>query len=222
MILSQGEIDQLIYWFRQYDRDGNGKITRHELKQAMCYFGYNYSDYEIDQIIWQADEDGDGKINFKEFVKAMTGLHYEGQRTTRPVHHEGQRATRPVYYEGQRATRPVHYEGQRATRPGKLTKQEKKELKYCFKQYDLDGSGKITKHELKQAMRNFGYNYSNYEVDQMIWEADKDGDGKVNFAEFVKVVTGKNVGSSYSSGEEFARYKKGKKYKKRSGCCNML
>ena len=93
-----------MYWFRQYDRDGSGKITRHELKQAMYNFGYNYSDYEIDQIIWQADEDGDGKINFKEFVKAMTGLHYEGQSTTRPA----------------------YYEGQRATRPGKLTKQEKK------------------------------------------------------------------------------------------------
>ena len=71
--MSQGEIDQLIYWFRQYDRDGSGKITRHELKQAMYNFGYNYSDYEIDQIIWQADEDGDGKINFKEFVKFFEG-----------------------------------------------------------------------------------------------------------------------------------------------------
>ena len=77
----------------------------------------------------------------------------------------------------------------------KLNKKEKKELKYWFNQIDRDGSGKIDSHELKQANRKFGWHYSNYEIDQMIWNIDKNGDGKVNFKELKKAIEkGKSSG----------------------------
>ena len=72
-------------------------------------------------------------------------------------------------------------------------------MKYWFKQYDKDGSGKIGRNELRQANRKFGWHFSDYEIDQMIWNVDKSGDGKINFKEFVKLIKGKSSGSSSSS-----------------------
>ena len=61
------------YWFQEFDRDGSGQISRYELKEGLFFcFGEDYSEWEIDQMVWQADEDGDGKINFREFVNVMT------------------------------------------------------------------------------------------------------------------------------------------------------
>ena len=102
----------------------------------------------------------------------------------------------------------------------RLTKREIKELKYWFREYDFDGSGKLTRTELKHAMRNIdGWNYSDYEIDEMLWEADRNGDGKINFKEFVKFFEGPTFGSS---SDEYPRIKKYPKYKHQSGCCSIV
>ncbi|KAG0281499.1 Programmed cell death protein 6, partial [Linnemannia gamsii] len=40
--------------------------------------------------------------------------------------------------------------------------------KACFQNYDLDGSGTIDGHELKQALRGFGYNLSDATVQMVV------------------------------------------------------
>ena len=77
MRLSRRELEELAYWFQEFDRDGSGKISRHELKDGFYFcFGQNYSNWQIDEMIWETDENGDGKINFEEFVNLMTGVDY--------------------------------------------------------------------------------------------------------------------------------------------------
>ena len=53
-----------------------------------------------------------------------------------------------------------------------------------FKIYDKNDDGFITCDEVKKLMLTFGENLSDAEVNRIIEEADKDGDGKVNFEEF--------------------------------------
>ncbi|KAJ9700489.1 hypothetical protein PVL29_006014 [Vitis rotundifolia] len=62
------------------------------------------------------------------------------------------------------------------------------ELKEAFKVFDKDQNGYISATELRHVMINLGEKLTDEEVEQMIREADLDGDGQVNYDEFVKMM----------------------------------
>lgn len=55
------------------------------------------------------------------------------------------------------------------------------EIREAFKVFDKDGSGYIDSAELRQVMTSLGEKLTDEEVDEMIQEADVDGDGQVNY-----------------------------------------
>ena len=65
------------------------------------------------------------------------------------------------------------------------------ELMEAFKVFDKDGNGFISAAELRHVMTNLGEKLTEEEVDEMIKEADFDGDGQVNYDEFVKMMMAK-------------------------------
>ena len=52
---------------------------------------------------------------------------------------------------------------------------------YCCRVFDKDGNGFISAAELRHVMTNLGEKLTDDEVDDMIKEADLDGDGMVNY-----------------------------------------
>ncbi|KAF9681713.1 hypothetical protein SADUNF_Sadunf05G0031300 [Salix dunnii] len=62
------------------------------------------------------------------------------------------------------------------------------ELKQAFKAFDKDQDGYISPYELRRAMINLGVQLTEEELEGMIREADLDGDGQVNYEEFVKIM----------------------------------
>ncbi|KAG6414006.1 hypothetical protein SASPL_126722 [Salvia splendens] len=62
------------------------------------------------------------------------------------------------------------------------------ELKEAFRVFDKDQNGFISAAELRHVMTNLGEKLTDEEVDEMIREADVDGDGQINYEEFVKVM----------------------------------
>ncbi|KAH0733762.1 hypothetical protein KY285_009469 [Solanum tuberosum] len=65
------------------------------------------------------------------------------------------------------------------------------ELKEAFRVFDKDQNGFISAAELRHVMTNLGEKLTDEEVDEMISEADVDGDGQINYDEFVKVMMAK-------------------------------
>lgn len=51
--------------FKVFDLDGDGFITREELKIAMEMIGEHVTEEQIDQVILMADTDHDEKINYE-------------------------------------------------------------------------------------------------------------------------------------------------------------
>ena len=68
---------------------------------------------------------------------------------------------------------------------------ETDEIKTAFAIFDKDGNGYISSAELRHVMTNLGEKLTDEEVDEMIREADIDGDGQVNYEEFVAMMTSK-------------------------------
>jgi calmodulin len=61
-----------------------------------------------------------------------------------------------------------------------------KELIDAFRVFDREGSGVISTQELRLIMTSLGEKLTEDEIDAMIYEADIDGDGYINYHDFVK------------------------------------
>ncbi|XP_001359534.1 calmodulin-related protein 97A-like [Drosophila pseudoobscura] len=65
------------------------------------------------------------------------------------------------------------------------------EMREAFKIFDRDLDGFISPAELRFVMINLGEKVSDEEIDEMIREADFDGDGLINYEEFVWMINQK-------------------------------
>ena len=57
-----------------HKQDGNGFISRQELRQVMMNLGEKLAEEEIEYLINDIDIDGDGQINYEEFYLMMTSV----------------------------------------------------------------------------------------------------------------------------------------------------
>jgi calmodulin len=70
-------------------------------------------------------------------------------------------------------------------------KVEEAEMRQAFKVFDIDGNGFIDAHELRLTMQNLGENLTEEDVKAMISEADTNGDGRIDYEEFIKMMYAK-------------------------------
>jgi len=126
------------------------------------------------------DKDGDGTITTKELGTVMRSL---GQN---PTEAELQDMINEVDADGN-GTIDFPEFLMLMQRKMKETDQEE-ELREAFKVFDRDGNGFISAPELRHVMTNLGEKLTEEEVEEMIREADVDGDGQVNYEEFVRMM----------------------------------
>lgn len=72
-----------------------------------------------------------------------------------------------------------------------LTEDEVLEIKEAFDLFDSDKSGEIDTEELKQALKNLGIDAKNQTLQNMMADLDKDNSGKIDFDEFIDMMTAK-------------------------------
>ena len=70
--LSEEQITRLQQGFATVDTNGDGQITKEELKVLLAQLGQTQDDQAIDVVISMIDENDDGKVDFNEFVKMVT------------------------------------------------------------------------------------------------------------------------------------------------------
>ncbi|KAL4966327.1 uncharacterized protein BDV14DRAFT_171428 [Aspergillus stella-maris] len=62
------------------------------------------------------------------------------------------------------------------------------ELRSAFAVFDQDGSGTISSDELRRVLTSIGDNVSDADVEEMLKLADVNGDGSIDYEEFVKLM----------------------------------
>ncbi|URE21499.1 hypothetical protein MUK42_10586 [Musa troglodytarum] len=72
-----------------------------------------------------------------------------------------------------------------------LTEEQISEFQEAFCLFDKDGDGCITLEELGTVIKSLGQNPSEEELQEMIREVDSDGNGTIEFAEFLNLMSRK-------------------------------
>ncbi|XP_022334734.1 neo-calmodulin-like [Crassostrea virginica] len=72
-----------------------------------------------------------------------------------------------------------------------LSKEIKNDFKETFNLFDKDGDGTISTSELAMVMRSLGQNPSDMDLEMMLRGVDEDGNGSIDFEEFVLMMAKK-------------------------------
>ena len=129
------------------------------------------------------DKDGDGTITTKELGTVMRSL---GQN---PTEAELADMINEVDADGNGTIDFPEFLTMMARKMKDTDSEE--EILEAFKVFDKDGNGFISAAELRHIMTNLGEKLTDEEVDEMLREADIDGDGQINYEEFVKMMMSK-------------------------------
>jgi calmodulin len=129
------------------------------------------------------DKDGDGTITTKELGTVMRSL---GQN---PTETELNDMINEVDSDGNGTIDFPEFLSLMARKMRDTDTEE--ELIEAFKVFDRDQNGFISAAELRHIMTNLGEKLTDEEVDEMIREADVDGDGQINYEEFVRMMMAK-------------------------------
>ncbi|AEC09928.1 Calmodulin-like protein 12 [Arabidopsis thaliana] len=164
--LTDDQITEYRESFRLFDKNGDGSITKKELRTVMFSLGKNRTKADLQDMMNEVDLDGDGTIDFPEFLYLMA---------KNQGHDQAPRHTKKTM---------VDYQ---------LTDDQILEFREAFRVFDKNGDGYITVNELRTTMRSLGETQTKAELQDMINEADADGDGTISFSEFVCVMTGKMI-----------------------------
>merc|ERR1711896_91539 len=78
-----------------------------------------------------------------------------------------------------------------AKKKGGLSEEQMEEIREAFGLFDADASGMIDVRELKAAMRALGFEVKNEELKKMVTDVDNDGNGTIEFGEFLHMMTAK-------------------------------
>lgn len=142
--ITEEEIAEFQEAYAMFDKDGDGHITKKEVREMMVSLGQDPTEEEVADMVNEVDTDGNGVIDFNEFLTMMARK--------------------------------------------KSAKEEELETVEAFRVFDVDGDGFITADELRSVMTKLGESLSAEEIEEMIVTADTDGDGKVDYEEFVKMM----------------------------------
>lgn len=128
------------------------------------------------------DKNGDGEIDVKELIQLMRAI---GQN---PSTAEAEDMIHEVDVDG---TGTIDFDEfiVLMERFGKDPQETEMQLRAAFKVFDKNNDGFISVKELADVLMNLGEKMTDDEFEDMINEADVDGDGQINYEEFIDMMT---------------------------------
>jgi len=131
------------------------------------------------------DTDGSGSIDAKELKVAMRALGFE------PKKEEIKKMIADLDTEGNGV---IEYNDFLDLMTVKMAERDPmEEMTKAFRLFDEDDTGKISFKNLKRVAKELGENMTDEEIQEMIDEADRDGDGEICEEEFFRIMKKTNL-----------------------------
>merc|ERR1712023_196176 len=135
---------------------------------------------EIREAFDLFDTDGSGAIDAKELKVAMRALGFE------PKKDEIRKMISDIDKDGDGT---IDFDEFMMMMTAKMSEKEpREEIAKAFRLFDDDVTGKISFKNLKRVAKELGENMTDEELQEMIDEADRDGDGEINEEEFLRII----------------------------------
>merc|ERR1712005_24075 len=135
---------------------------------------------EIREAFDLFDTDGSGTIDAKELKVAMRALGLDAKKD------EIRRMINDIDKDGSGTIDFNEFLNMMTARMGDRDSRE--EILKAFRLFDDDETGKISFRNLKRVAKELGENMTDEELQEMIDEADRDGDGEINEDEFLRIM----------------------------------
>ena len=133
----------------------------------------------------QFDKDNDGSISLRELSQVLKSLHLSNDFTQDQINSVMEKA-------GNSNTGKMNVDDFISIMSAKYKDTDTaEEVIAAFRTFDKDGNGTIPANELKHIMITLGERLTDEEVDEMIREADINGDGFIYYEDFVKSMLSK-------------------------------
>lgn len=140
---------------------------------------------EIKEAFDLFDTDGLGKIDAKELKVAMRALGFE---TTKE---EIRKIILDMDREGNGT---IEYQDFLDLMTIKMQERDPvEEMRKAFRLFIDDESNKISLRHLRRVAKDLGENMTDEELQEMIDEADRDGDGEISEEDFIRIMTKTNL-----------------------------
>merc|ERR1711990_1358525 len=140
---------------------------------------------EIKEAFDLFDTDGSGNIDQRELKVAMRALGFE------PKREEIKKMIADVDKDGSGV---IEYHEFAEMMTQKMAERDpREEMMKAFRLFDDDDTGKINFHNLRRVAKELGENMTDEEIQEMIDEADRDGDGEINEDEFMRIMRKTNL-----------------------------
>lgn len=157
----QADAAELARVFELFDRNGDGRITREELEDSLGKLGIPVPADELAAVIARIDANGDGCVDVEEFGELYRSIMAGGDDS----------------------------------KDGRAKEEEEEEdgdMREAFRVFDANGDGYITVDELGAVLASLGLKQGRTaeECRRMIGQVDRDGDGRVDFHEFLQMMRG--------------------------------
>lgn len=155
--------------------------SQYDVRSRSSEYGLNDDQVaEIKEAFCLLDKDEDGRITVAELGVVMRSLGHK------PTEKELRGMVNEADQDGNGTIEFSEFLDMMAKQM--KTTDHSKELHEAFKVFDRNNDGVISPDELQYVMTNLGMKLSEEEIDDMIKEADLDGDGYVNYDEFVTIL----------------------------------
>ncbi|RWS02470.1 calmodulin-like protein 3 [Dinothrombium tinctorium] len=154
--LSEEQVAEFKEAFMLFDKDLDGRITTTELGIVMRSLGQRPTETELKNMVTLVDQDG-------LFLALDYSINYFAQFLNL----------------GNGTIEFNEFLNMMSKKMKETDKEE--ELREAFRVFDRNGDGYISASELRHVMTNLGEKLTDEEVEDMIKEADLDGDGLVNY-----------------------------------------
>lgn len=182
--------DDLESAFLRLDLDGDGHLDRGEIQRGVKkLLGVTLSSFEADKLIERFPTAArQGRVDYRAFVDAMREQKRSRRRRRSPRSRRQRRRRSPSRHRGDDDLLFSEDEVTEALRDElkRLAGGKKKRGSSCerlFREFDLDGSGRIDRSEFKRALRDIG-GFANDRVDDLMDKLDTNRSGKISLKEF--------------------------------------
>ncbi|CAG2235454.1 calmodulin-like [Mytilus edulis] len=146
--LTKAQVQEFKEAFKNFDKNGDGKISCKELRTFLKSVGQDASDAEVQRIMLRVDHDNSGSIEFQEFLVMMSTETVEEPPATNDQFRD---AFREFDKDGNGVITMKEFKKAMAKLGNKLSD---KQVKQMIKEVDLDGDGEINYKEFVQMMSN--------------------------------------------------------------------